>query len=265
MKLSNYVKDIVKIFIAYSVPLNQIIKSKRLIKKYKGKYEGQRCFIIGNGPSLNKDDLNKLCGEITFAANRIYYMFNKTSWRPTFYCIQDRAVTLEMGDELLRGSSEAKATFIRMKAYSDVKKFFRKIKDVILIPMFITDSNTKIRFTDRADKHIYDGWNVTYMAMQLAVYMGFSDIYLLGVDFSYPIQKDIDGNVVSVDKSIKAHFYESNADNKSTIYSTHRDRTLAYYVAAEEYSKKSGKFRIFNATRGGKLEVYKRVDFDSLF
>ena len=33
---------------------------------------------------------------------------------------------------------------------------------------------------------------------------------------------------------------------------------------AEEYSKEHG-FRIYNATRGGALEAFERVDFDSLF
>ena len=271
MKMCSYIKklipvwmkDIIKMILAYNAPLNIIRKSKKAIKKYKGVYLGKRCFIIGNGPSLNSDDLDKLCGEITFASNRIYYMFDKTCWRPTFYCIQDSQVASDMGDELLKGALVAEKTFIRMQTYDNVKSIFARIKNAILVPIFITWSNTKIRFTDQADKHIYDGYNVTYMAMQLAAYMGFSEIYLIGVDFSYPIQRDMDGNVVSVDKSIKAHFYENSDSQKWNI--TNRDRVLAYYVAAEEYSKKSGKFRIFNATRGGKLEVYKRVDFDSLF
>ena len=36
------------------------------------------------------------------------------------------------------------------------------------------------------------------------------------------------------------------------------------YEAAESYGKESGKFKIYNATRGGALEVFERVDLDKV-
>ena len=45
----------------------------------KGKYKGERVFIIGNGPSLNKTPLDKLDGEFTFAMNRFYLMYDQLS------------------------------------------------------------------------------------------------------------------------------------------------------------------------------------------
>lgn len=259
------IKDIIKAVQAYEAPIMEIKKSKEKIKKYKNLYSGKRCFVIGNGPSLTGQDLDKLCNEITFAANRIYYMFDKTKWRPNFYCVQDTAVAKDMDEDLLICSSAAEATFIRMKSYKGIKKIYNRIKNVILIPIYISTSVKNTQFSDKADKYIYDGWTVTYMSIQMAAYMGFSEIYLLGVDFNYPLLRDIKGNVYKIDRTIAAHFYETARDNKNRIDTMHTERNLAYYTIADQYGKNSGKFRIYNSTRGGKLEVFERVDFDSLF
>lgn len=66
-----------------------LIKNDINIKALKNKHKGQRCFIVGSGPSLKVDDLNKLKDEVTFACNKIYLAFNDTSWRPTYYSVYD--------------------------------------------------------------------------------------------------------------------------------------------------------------------------------
>ena len=62
-----------------------------MLKKYKNIHKGQRCFIIGTGPSLSVEDLEKLKGEITFGSNRIFEIYSQTDWRPTYYMNQDKA------------------------------------------------------------------------------------------------------------------------------------------------------------------------------
>lgn len=76
------------------------IKYSHRIKQFKNKYKGKRCFIIGNGPSLVKKDLDKLENEYTFAANMIYHSFKSTKWRPTFYTIADIELCDENVDEI---------------------------------------------------------------------------------------------------------------------------------------------------------------------
>lgn len=57
------------------------------LRQYKDKHKNDICFILGNGPSLQVDDLERLqrAGIVTFATNRIYNIFPNTSWRPTYY------------------------------------------------------------------------------------------------------------------------------------------------------------------------------------
>lgn len=55
------------------------------LKKFKNIHKGQRCFIIGTGPSLTVEDLELLKDEICFGSNRIFEIYPRTSWRPTYY------------------------------------------------------------------------------------------------------------------------------------------------------------------------------------
>ena len=87
--------------------------------------------------------------------------------------------------------------------------------------------------------------------MQLAAYMGFKEIYLLGVDFSYGGQKK---------NEAYTHFYN---EKKITSIGFVNLVTLAYQ-SAKQYADEHG-LKIYNATRGGKLEIFERINFDDLF
>ena len=77
---------------------------------YKGKFTGKRCFLIGNGPSLRAEDLTRLreAGEITFAFNRIYSIFDQTPWRPNFYISQDELMLAGCVDTVCGLKADAK-------------------------------------------------------------------------------------------------------------------------------------------------------------
>lgn len=66
----------------------------------KNKYRGERIFIMGNGPSLNRTPLDRLKGEFTFGVNRIYLLFDRIDWKPTFYTTVDWRVAPDCRDEI---------------------------------------------------------------------------------------------------------------------------------------------------------------------
>jgi len=88
----------------------------------KGKYAGQRCFLVGNGPSLKAEDLTKLheYGEITFAFNRVYNIFDQTPWRPTFYISQDEKMLSGCADIVDKLELETKLIPVQLKWYYDI-------------------------------------------------------------------------------------------------------------------------------------------------
>lgn len=245
-------------------------KSRCTVRKLKNKHKGQRCFIIGNGPSLRAQDLDLLKDEICFGANRIYEIYKDTEWRATYYCVQDNDMAVEMAENASRAIDNSAFTFIRALTYKKIKGLYRKYKEkMAFIPMYtqlfpILAQVTDIKFSDNAGRNIYDGSTVTYMSMQLAAYMGFSEIYLLGVDASFPRVVDVNNNIVSEDLSQQMHFYEKNGESNHRIYTGTLEVQLAAYQAAKEFGCKHGTFKIFNATRGGKLEIFERVQLEDI-
>ena len=69
--------------------LRRFKAGEKEIRGYRDAYQGQRCFIIGNGPSLRVADLDRLKGEFSIASNSIYRLFGDTAWRPTMYTAHD--------------------------------------------------------------------------------------------------------------------------------------------------------------------------------
>ena len=226
--------------------------SNDYFQSVKGAFKGCRCFIIGNGPSLSANDLDKLEGEICFASNKIYTILDQTIWHPTFYCVQDIQFLKHNISEILSEITADK--FIAV--YDNIHNL--SVTDAKYIRC-ITLNDTKCIFSDDITRGYFDGCTVTYMCLQIAAYMGFSDIYLLGIDHNYSISVNIDGSVVKHD-GVVDHF--DRTDKLENIPQLEKS-TLAYQ-AAKEYADSHG-IKIYNATRGGKLEVFERVDFDSLF
>ena len=226
-------------------------------RKYRSFHNNQRCFVIGNGPSLKTQDLDKLANEFTFAANKIYLLFPKTKWRPTYYNIEDELVARQNNDRInqLKGFKK----FFRC----EFKKILQQDSDVI----WYRDDHQYSpfpQFSKNACAGMYWGSSVTYISMQLAYYMGFSKIYLLGVDFDFcsAPTKLANGSFLS---GGEINHFSSDYRKAGEIWNQpNLDIQLKAYQYAEDFSRKNG-FRFFNATRGGKLEVFERVDFDSLF
>ncbi len=92
--------------------------------------------------------------------------------------------------------------------------------------------------------------------------MGFTEIYLIGVDHSFAKTIDRDGNII-IDNTIQDHFANDySAGIQDTGFRV--DAVTDAYISVEQWSRSKGTFRVYNATRGGKLEVFERVDLDSL-
>ena len=229
---------------------NGFIDQKYLkLKELKNKYSGERCFIIATGPSLTIDDLEKLENEYTFGMNSIIKLFDKTSFRPDFYGIQDRYVYGAMKNEIEKVS--LKTAFCA----DQIEKYYNVPKNFIIFPYdeYYHLFNGKLgeynaKFSDNAYNIVYDGYSITYSLIEIAVYMGFNEIYLLGCDCSYP-------------KGSKSHIVESGFVDKNAMKNPIRMRVG--YKCAKEYAENHD-IKIYNATRGGELETFERVDLDEV-
>lgn len=220
------------------------------IEKYRGMYKNKRCFIIATGSSLTIEDLNLLekNHEICISMNKVLKIFDRTSWKPNYYVVSDDAMISDFYKEIVEADIEAK--FI-----SDVCEIegYKKFENVYQYHLHVDDARKeKLKFSDDFAQKAYSGATVTYICMQLAVYMGFKQIYLLGVDFDYQ------------EGEITKHFIEDYHGKGEKANKTNYKMNLLAYQSAKEYADNHN-VEIYNATRGGKLEVFERVDFDNLF
>jgi hypothetical protein len=232
-------------------------QNAKYLKSFKNKHLNKRCFIIGNGPSLRTEDLEKLNNEITFAFNRIYYIFNKTTWRPTYYCSEDEKVILSSIKEINKLELENK--FFPVNVPWDYNIHFKNSINYIFE---IGDSNVEPEFSENIVKRIYWGNTVAYTAIQIAVYMGIKEIYLLGVDHNFSKMINDKGETIN-DPSVKDYFCEDYNNAKDDLYTPNVELSTRAFTAAKRYADKNN-IKIYNATRGGKLEVFERVDFDKI-
>lgn len=236
--------------------------SGKALAAYKNKYSGRRCFLIGNGPSLRAEDLTKLHenGEITFAFNRIYNIFDQTPWRPTFYISQDEKMLGGCADVVNGTEMGVKFIPIQLRWWHDI--CIGGAQEFRIIDQQVEDPR-EFGFSDDIAKGIYNSSTGMYTAAQVAAYMGFSEIYFIGVDHHFRISRNNKGEVV-VDNSVKDYFTDKYNEDKDKLYIPNTEKSTLTYVAMKNHCEKRG-IRVFNATRGGKLEVFQRVEFDKLF
>lgn len=232
----------------FDLHLRKELFYKPELEKFKNIHKGQRCFIVATGPSLRICDLDTLYnnGEICISVNGIFKAFNQTKWRPNYYMISDTDGGSIWENEILRMDIQAK--FV-----SDIICCFRdKHYDNIYKWHFIhqTNDDNVPSFSDDFACGGYRGYTIVYEgALQLAVYMGFREIYLVGTDCT-----------ISPDGKTP-HFVADYAEDPGHLF---LDEIMLAYQTAKQYADSHG-IKIYNATRGGALEIFPRVDFDSLF
>jgi hypothetical protein len=93
--------------------------------------------------------------------------------------------------------------------------------------------------------------------------MGMKEIYLIGVDHHFHTSMNDKGEII-VDPTAKDYFSEKYNADKEKLYIPNPDKSTLTFIAAKKYAD-GHDIEIYNATRGGKLEVFERVDFDILF
>ncbi|MEH7129314.1 6-hydroxymethylpterin diphosphokinase MptE-like protein [Neobacillus drentensis] len=227
------------------------------LKKLRNKHKGGRCFIVGNGPSLTVEDLDKLKNETTFAFNRIYYIFDKTDWRPTYYCCEDDKTILKSREEI--NNLKLDNTFFPVNFTWDYKIHFKNANYFIFK---IGGRKVEPRFSKDIIKGIYWGNTVAYTAIQMAVYMGIKEIYLLGIDHNFNKMVNDKGEII-IDQTAKDYFCERYNNDKEDLYIPNIEVSTRAFTAAKKFADNHN-IKIYNATRGGKLEVFERIDFDKI-
>lgn len=238
-------------------------KNLRNNEKFRNKERGRRCFILGNGPSIKSQPLERLREEQTFVCNYFYRHEKIRDIDPKYYFIVDGKLTTgEWSPDML---SEIRATCPGAEIFLDGSQ-----SHVDAVYKF--DQETPVNWI-AGGKLIYPGFdyavdlcrriggdNVVKIALQAAIFMGFEEIILLGVDGDGLFRELV---------GLSSHFYSSATDATPADY---RKMELDLWFCTEGFRSwraiaerfASGPVKIVNATNGGLLNVFPRARLEDL-
>ncbi|WP_414521108.1 hypothetical protein [Umezakia ovalisporum] len=283
--LFHYLRRYHQELVRHTIPLwkYRFSQESRNWKRLKNQYQGQRCFILGNGPSLKQQDLTLLKNEITFVTNWFVLHPEIEEINPNYYCICAHEIFGTKSDQYIQWNREVNFEqklydLLQRKAKNSVKVFpfyFKKgikqkgfFKDDTLMYLFFEPPAKALHEVgymnlDIAKERLNSGETVIInFCLPIAYYLGFKQVYLIGCDCDYGMKKSDDP---------RSYFY--NAKDQSGAapsfewlqrsWSSDGPMIQSYAVARQEFEKRGRK--IYNATAGGKLEVFPRVNYENLF
>lgn len=241
--------------LAWNAKNELVAQNRKKLSQFSNCHRGERCFILANGPSLNKVDLSLLRNDITFGLNRVYLLFDKVEFRPTYYVSVNELVLKQFHQEI------KPLPFPKFLNWKERSLFDYKDEKTIFIRTGLTIRDA---FIGDPLHPLSDGGTVTYVALQLAYFMGFSEVILIGLDHSFqdkgiPNRTEERATVEDANHFVPNYFPKGV---KWQLPDLHRSE-IAYGLARKEFENDGRK--IFDATAGGKCEVFEKIEFDTLF
>ncbi|NJL13759.1 MAG: DUF115 domain-containing protein [Microscillaceae bacterium] len=219
------------------------------LNEFKNIHSGQSCFIIGNGPSLNKMDLNPLNSYYTFGLNKIFLIFERVALHLSYHVAVNPFVI-----------EQSKAEIEQLKCPSFLS--FNGAKDVIHPKSHIYTiwtGSTPLEFSTDILVGLSEGFTVTYVAMQIAYFMGFEKVFLIGVDHNFN-QKGKPNETQLLQGEDPNHFDSRYFAGKKWQLADLEGSELAYQSAKFHFSRQ-GRI-IYDATVDGKLQVFPKISFE---
>ena len=228
------------------------VESRKGLKALKDIHCGERCFILGNGPSLQKTDLSLLKNEYTFGMNRIFLAFPELDFRTTYYLSVNDLVIEQSAAEI---QSLDMPRFVSWRA----REWLKPEKDLY----FLYTSYTGPKFSKDVSGRLWEGATVSYTALQLAFHMGFEKVILIGVDHNFTTKGEPNKTIVS-EGDDPNHFHPGYFGKGFRWQLPDLDTNERAYQIAKRYHEDAGR-QVVDATIDGKLQIFPKVDYLSLF
>lgn len=241
----------------------------------KNRHSGvKRCFVIGNGPSLKTQDLTRLSGEICIVANSFFFHPDHRVVAPRYWCVADPDYQSEKKNSLdwlreLEAHSAGATMLFNPNAAGILKKYeLFKDREIYYISAGLNCNVPEEVILDLSRRVNVGMCTVSCFSIPLAIYLGFREIYLIGCD----------ANWLSASDHESLHFYEtnkhfthwdSNAATRQVMGISMEDELRSQYACFKSHRLLRDKalslgVKIYNATRGGCLDMYPRVVYEDV-
>ena len=222
------------------------------LTKFKDIHNDRIGFLVGNGPSVKINELNKLNNEITFCCNRIYLAYSRMEFRPKYTIATDEQMIEDFGQEIVDNS--VGEIFIchnkKPNFHSNYNWIFKK-------------SRTPMTFSEDIRSFVMPGGATLISAMQIGYFMGIKKFYLYGVDHNFNFILDNKSkDIWRKAKGDNNHFIKNYRSGKNWCPPSIKQIEDSF-VICDRFLRKHGGW-VKNATNGGNLEVLERISFDSL-
>ncbi len=140
--------------LAASLSLSRWSDNAKRLWTFYNLHSGQRCFILGNGPSLRQTDLHLLRKEFTFGLNRVYLLFPEIGFATTYLISINRLVLGQCAHEI---ASLDIPHFVNWR----MRKLFQKDPNAFFLDTRFTGVNG---FSPDPTRRVFEGYTVTYVA-----------------------------------------------------------------------------------------------------
>ncbi|MCG8377349.1 MAG: DUF115 domain-containing protein [Chlorobiales bacterium] len=222
------------------------------ILKYKNRHACERAVIVANGPSLNRMDLSCLKDEITIGLNKIFLGFRKFNFYPRYY--------IAINDKVIAQSVE------QIRRLNCVK--FISERNGGLIPenaltYHVNTQDPPARFSHDIAQGLHEGWTVTYAALQIAYYLGFKEVVIIGMDHRYEYigmpNEEQQQNGPDPNHFTPEYFGGGQKWDNPDLANSEE----SYRIARTEYEK-DGR-QIIDATLDGSCNIFNKADYRLFF
>lgn len=221
-------------------------RSRGIVQSWQNRHVGKKAVILCNGPSLLKVDFDALrdSGVFCFGLNKINLLFDKTSFRPSCVVAVNHLVIDQNADFYNQTNLPL---FLNKYGAAQVKgrpnvAFLSSAS----YPMFSRDCSLGV----------FEGYTVTFVALQLAFHMGFTEVALVGADHNFATKGPANKTVVSGEKD-ESHFDPNYFAGGAKWQLPDLFQSEVAYTMARDMYAAHGR-RVINASEGGKLEVFER-------
>ena len=225
------------------------------MKKFRDIHKGQTALIMGNGPSLDTVPRTLLERFISFGANSITLAYTHSDECPknlkgfvANYLVAINPLVIEQNKvDIL--NYPALAFFLRAGSGLSGDRIYPLI-------------STPPQFSYTPEQGIYEGFTVTYVSLQLAFFMGFSTVYLVGVDHNYSYQGEPNEENDKVEPDLN-HFHPDYFKGQKWNNPDLVNSTKAYAMAENAY-RKAGR-EIINLPPNTALDVFEKGEYADVY
>lgn len=221
------------------------VENKKALLSFKDKHQGETLYLLANGPSINKTNLQALKGKRVMCMNRFYMKFDSLGFLPDYLVCFEETVLNHFSEDF---SKLPIPTFVNWRMRTKIPNVHYIKESFNFFPFFQSD----------IIKPANGGGTVTFICLQLAYFMGFEKVVILGMDHSFKETGLASKTEVRAYEKDESHFDPNYFPKGMRWVLPDLMKSELGYSMARAFYEEHGR-EIIDATIGGKCTIFKKA------